>query len=101
MTGKTHQIRAHLALMGHPLAGDVKYGGEAPNRYYREEYGLTSQLLHSWRVSFGTMSPLLPQLTGLTVTAPLPESFRRILEGETGKPLNRLLGDNDEQKTQL
>ena len=44
-TGRTHQIRAHFAAIGHPLAGDVTYGGEA-------KYGLQRQFLHAHRLSF-------------------------------------------------
>jgi 23S rRNA pseudouridine1911/1915/1917 synthase len=44
-TGRTHQIRAHFAAIGHPLAGDVTYGGE-------EKYGLTRQFLHAHRLVF-------------------------------------------------
>ena len=45
MTGRTHQIRAHLAAIGHPLVGDVTYGGEP-------KYGLTRPFLHSHRLGF-------------------------------------------------
>ncbi len=44
-TGRTHQIRAHFAAIGHPLAGDTTYGGE-------RRYGLTRQFLHAHRLSF-------------------------------------------------
>jgi 23S rRNA pseudouridine1911/1915/1917 synthase len=44
-TGRTHQIRAHFAAIGHPLAGDTTYGGE-------EKYGLGRQFLHAHRLSF-------------------------------------------------
>jgi 23S rRNA pseudouridine1911/1915/1917 synthase len=44
-TGRTHQIRAHLAAIGHPLAGDTTYGGEP-------RYGLARQFLHAHRLSF-------------------------------------------------
>jgi 23S rRNA pseudouridine1911/1915/1917 synthase len=44
-TGRTHQIRAHFAAIGHPLVGDPTYGGEA-------KYGLTRQFLHAHRLAF-------------------------------------------------
>ncbi len=44
-TGRTHQIRAHFAAIGHPLAGDATYGGES-------KYGLERQFLHAHRLSF-------------------------------------------------
>jgi 23S rRNA pseudouridine1911/1915/1917 synthase len=44
-TGRTHQIRAHFAAIGHPLSGDVTYGGAA-------SYGLERQFLHAHRLAF-------------------------------------------------
>jgi 23S rRNA pseudouridine1911/1915/1917 synthase len=44
-TGRTHQIRAHFAAIGHPLIGDATYGGKA-------RYGLRRQFLHAHRLSF-------------------------------------------------
>ena len=44
-TGRTHQIRAHFAAIGHPLAGDTTYGGE-------RKYGLERQFLHARRLAF-------------------------------------------------
>jgi 23S rRNA pseudouridine1911/1915/1917 synthase len=44
-TGRTHQIRAHFAAIGHPLAGDATYGGEP-------RYGLERQFLHAHRLAF-------------------------------------------------
>jgi 23S rRNA pseudouridine1911/1915/1917 synthase len=44
-TGRTHQIRAHFAAIGHPLVGDTTYGGA-------EKYGLSRQFLHAHRLAF-------------------------------------------------
>lgn len=52
LTGRTHQIRVHLASIGFPILGDEVYGRESANRPYREKYGLTRQWLHAWRLNF-------------------------------------------------
>jgi 23S rRNA pseudouridine955/2504/2580 synthase len=52
ITGKTHQIRAHLASAGHPVIGDPKYGSASVNRKYREENNVKAQLLHAYRLEF-------------------------------------------------
>lgn len=82
VTGKTHQIRSHLAGIGHPLAGDRKYGDAAFNRYFRETYGLNSQFLHSWQIEFPVMEPPLEGVSQKSVTAKPPKLFQKILQAE-------------------
>lgn len=66
ITGKTHQIRAQLAAMGHPIIGDPKYGDVTCNRLFRDCCKVKRQLLHAYRVI----------LTDQTVIeAPLPKDF--------------------------
>ncbi|MCR5153764.1 MAG: RluA family pseudouridine synthase [Lachnospiraceae bacterium] len=74
ITGKTHQIRAHLALMGLPLAGDVKYrDGEK-----REiEGGIKRQMLHAYMLCFTEDVKRLTEIKNLKVTAKLPEDFEK------------------------
>lgn len=80
VTGKTHQIRAHLASAGHPLAGDAKYGDPAANRFLRKRYHLKRQYLHAWKLVFPEDVPGFPALGGLEITAPLPPELRSLCE---------------------
>ena len=52
ITGRSHQIRAHLASIGHPVIGDMKYGNKKINTYYKEKYNVRSQMLHAHHVIF-------------------------------------------------
>jgi 23S rRNA pseudouridine1911/1915/1917 synthase len=72
-TGRTHQIRAHFAAIGHPLAGDGPYGGA-------KRFGLQRQFLHSTRLRFtysGAPGPI-------EVEAPLPPDLATALEAARG-----------------
>lgn len=64
ISGRTHQIRTHFQSIGHPLLGDIKYGGRAVA-------GVNHQLLHAWKI-------VMPD--GRTFTAPMPQLFRSMLK---------------------
>lgn len=92
VTGKTHQIRAHLAYIGHPVAGDVKYGRYSVNAELKKQTGFRRQALHAWKIVFPEL-PELPALSGIsgrTLTAGLPDDFQR---------LRRLLSGSGEEIT--
>ena len=82
LTGRSHQIRSHLASIGHPVAGDWKYGDSRLNRRYKEMYGVQSQLLHSWKLILPAEKGELQNLSGLEITAPVPETFANVIKGE-------------------
>lgn len=77
-TGKTHQIRAHLASIGHPLLGDPKYGDMAWNEEYRKKYHVRAQLLHAYKVVFPQLEEPFEDLSGRSFVAELPEIFSRV-----------------------
>lgn len=66
-TGKTHQIRSHLASISHPVAGDVKYGGKTA--------GIRRQLLHAWELRFPEMEAPLDDLSSRVFRAQIPADF--------------------------
>jgi 23S rRNA pseudouridine1911/1915/1917 synthase len=76
-TGRTHQIRAHLAAVRHPILGDRRYGGgaEAP------ELGLDRPFLHSWRLRFEHPVSGEP----IEIEEPLPDDLVRALERVRGE----------------
>ncbi len=70
LTGRTHQIRAHLSYIGHPILGDALYGGCAP---YMPK--APRQMLHAWKLSF----PHPVSGTPLSFEAEPPEDFTNLL----------------------
>lgn len=72
-TGRTHQIRVHLAAVGHPILGDRAYGGGGRDA---TDLGLTRPFLHAWRLSFDH-----PRTgTRVDVEEPLPEDLIAALD---------------------
>lgn len=65
LTGRTHQLRVHLAHQGHPILGDGLYGGDEAERLF----------LHAWKLKIE-----LPNGTTRTFTAPVPKQFSDILK---------------------
>ena len=85
ITGRTHQIRAHLASIGCPIIGDYKYGNRKINDIYKAKYHLESQILHAYRVEFPSLSGELEAISEKHIVAPLPQKFEFILNREIYK----------------
>lgn len=82
ITGRTHQIRAHLASAGHPIIGDYKYGNKRINDIYKKEFGLESQLLHAYRLEFPKLDGVLSNVSEKVFIAEVSSLFEHILNAK-------------------
>ncbi len=77
LTGKSHQIRAALSHIGHPLLGDAKYGNREINRTLCKNAGIPEQFLFAYQVKLPQTE--LSSISGLQITAELPSEFKEIM----------------------
>lgn len=80
ITGRTHQIRAHLASTGHPLLGDYKYGNKAWNDRYKKDWKINDQVLHAYQLSLPALKNELTNLSGKIFYAKVPDKFWNLIK---------------------
>jgi 23S rRNA (uracil1939-C5)-methyltransferase len=85
--GRTHQVRRHLAAIGHPVLGDDRYGHAPTNRFFEEKNALDRTFLHCVRLEF--THPRTQQR--LIIEAPMPGDLRAVLERTSGPGTLRFL----------
>ncbi|WP_058485087.1 RluA family pseudouridine synthase [Defluviitalea phaphyphila] len=73
ITGRSHQIRAHLSKINHPIIGDRKYGDSTINNYFRKKYKLKHQFLHAYKINFPGKKEFI---------ANMPDIYKKICMGE-------------------
>ena len=79
LTGRTHQIRVHMAYIKHPIIGDNKYGDFDANKIFKQKYGFSSQFLHAYKMGFGDLPAPLTNLSRKEFTAEPREDVADIL----------------------
>ena len=75
ITGRTHQIRAHLSSIGHPILGDPKYGDKKLSEKWKVKY----QLLHACRLELDGFTGDFAKYNGKVITADTPKAFDKII----------------------
>ncbi|MCD8194747.1 MAG: RluA family pseudouridine synthase [Coprobacillus sp.] len=80
LSGRTHQIRVHMAYINHPVIGDNKYGDFELNKLFKEKYDLRNQFLEAYEIEFNKTNETLKYLEGTKINAPLDKDFMDILQ---------------------
>ncbi len=80
LTGRTHQIRVHMAYINHPVVGDSKYGDYELNKEIEEKYHFKDQFLIAYKLDFHNLNNHLKYLSGKVFEIPLSKEFSDLLE---------------------
>lgn len=78
LTGRSHQLRAHLSHLGNPIIGDGKYGDKKLNSFFFNKFGLDYQFLYAFKLTFTECKDKLQYMENKTIAESLPPIFKKI-----------------------
>ena len=78
LTGRSHQLRAHLSHVGNPIVGDSKYGDKKMNSFFNNKYGLDYQFLYAYKATFKNCPEELAYMENKTIAESLPPVLKKI-----------------------
>lgn len=78
ITGRSHQLRAHLSHLNHPIVGDNKYGDKKLNSFFNNKYGLNYQFLYAYKLIFKECPERLAYMENKTIAESLPPILKKI-----------------------
>lgn len=79
LSGRTHQIRAHMLSINHPVVGDNRYGDFKVNKEIEKKYGFTNQFLQAFELDFKNVDGPLKKLKNQNIVVPLDKEYFDIL----------------------
>ena len=80
LTGRTHQIRAHMSYIRHHIVGDMKYGDYKVNNDFKRRFGFENQFLHAYKLKFLDLKGPLNYLKNKEFSCDLPPELKEILK---------------------
>ena len=80
LTGRTHQIRAHMSYIRHHVVGDIKYGNYKVNNIFKREFNFENQFLHAYKIKFLDINGQLNYLKNKEFSCNLPPELEEILK---------------------
>lgn len=78
LTGRSHQLRAHLKHLGNPMVGDAKYGEKQINAYFNNKFGFNFQFLYAYKLVFKDCPEKLSYMENKTIAEALPPIFKKV-----------------------
>ena len=85
LTGRTHQIRVHMAYINHPVVGDSKYGDYELNKELESKYSFKNQFLEAYQLDFNKLNNPLKYLSGRTFKISLNDEFLNLIDSIKGE----------------